>query len=304
MIHMDNELISVIIPTYNRVQLLKRAVASVIDQSYRNIELIIVDDGSTDDTSSFVRSVNRDIHYIAIPHSGVSAARNRGIEAAAGTWIAFLDSDDYWLKDKLERQLHYVHTVHPEIPSHEHYFICHTDEIWIRKGKRINPGKKHSKHAGWFFVPSLHLCLISPSAVMIHSSLFERVGLFDEDFEFVEDYDLWLRITASYPVGYLNEALTVKHGGHDDQLSGRIDGIEKYRIRALEKIISCGNLCTDFLEEALQVYHTKASIYMEGCTKRGKHREAEKLQARMQDLLTRASTPVENQEKGFEPIDI
>jgi len=299
---MDNELISVIIPTYNRVQLLKRAVASVIDQSYRNIELIIVDDGSTDDTSSFVRSVNRDIHYIAIHHSGVSAARNRGIEAAAGAWIAFLDSDDYWLKDKLERQLHYVHTVRPDDPSHEEYLICHTDEVWIRKGKRINQGKKHAKHAGWFFVPSLQLCLISPSSVMIHSCLFERVGLFDEDFEFVEDYDLWLRITAGYPVGYLNEALTVKHGGHDDQLSGRIDGIEKYRIRSLEKIISSGNLRTDFLDAALKVYQKKASIYMEGCRKRGKHREAEELQARMQDLLTRASTPVENQGKGFERI--
>jgi glycosyltransferase involved in cell wall biosynthesis len=298
---MDNELISVIIPTYNRVQLLERAVASVVDQSYRNIELIVVDDGSTDDTPSFVRSVSRDVHYIQIPHSGVSAARNRGIEAATGKWIAFLDSDDYWLEEKLERQMHYVHTVRPDDPSHERYLICHTDEVWIRKGKRINQGKKYAKHAGWFFVPSLQLCLISPSAVMIHRCIFENVGLFDEDFEFVEDYDLWLRITARYPVGYLNEALTVKHGGHDDQLSGRIDGIEKYRIHALEKIITSGNLHTDFLEEALRVYHKKALIYIEGCRKRGKHLEAGELQARMQDLLSRISTSLE---KGFERIEI
>jgi len=301
---MDNEMISVIIPTYNRVHHLKKAVSSVIDQSYRNIDIVIVDDGSTDDTRSYVRSLNSDIRYIAIPHSGVSAARNRGIEAASGEWIAFLDSDDYWHRNKLERQLHYIHSVLPKHHSHDTYLICHTDETWIRNGKRINQGKKHAKHAGWFFIPSLQRCLISPSAVLIHKTVFEKVGLFDEDFEFVEDYDLWLRITAIYPVGYLNEALTIKRGGHDDQLSKKIDGIERYRIRALEKIISSGTLCSDFLDGALKVFHTKASIYTEGCRKRGRYQEADELETRVQELIKLYSTLGYNQGKECERLGI
>jgi glycosyltransferase involved in cell wall biosynthesis len=259
---MNNELVSVIIPTFNRAQFLERAVASVIDQSYPYIEIIIVDDGSTDETPSLVRALDRDIHYVATPHRGVSAARNRGMVDARGEWIAFLDSDDYWLTSKIEKQLHYLHTVFPDDDAHERYLICHTDEIWMRNGKRINQGKKHVKYAGWFFKPSLNLCLISPSAVIIHRRIFDSVGYFDESFEFVEDYDLWLRITAHYPVGYLNERLTVKQGGHEDQLSGSIDGIEKYRIRSLEKIITSGTIRADYLEEALKVYHRKASIYI------------------------------------------
>jgi glycosyltransferase involved in cell wall biosynthesis len=301
---MDNELISVIIPTYNRATQLKDALHSVFDQSYSHIETIVVDDGSTDDTRTYIQSLNHDILYIQIPHSGVSAARNRGIEAASGEWLAFLDSDDYWCEKKLERQLHYVHTVSPDHASHEQYLICHTNEIWIRNGKRINQGKKHAKHAGWFFIPSLQRCLISPSSVLIHRSIFNTVGHFDEEFEFVEDYDLWLRITALYPVGYIDEALTVKCGGHDDQLSKKIDAIERYRIRALAKIIRSETLSREFLDEALKVFQTKSSIYTKGCIKRGKKQEAEELNAQVNELTRRYTLQVHNQGKERERLGI
>jgi glycosyltransferase involved in cell wall biosynthesis len=275
-----------------------------MNQSYSHTEIIVVDDGSSDNTASYVRDMNSDIHCITIQHSGVSAARNRGIEAASGKWIAFLDSDDAWHKDKLERQMYYIHTEIPEHDSGMHYLVCHTNEIWIRNGKRINQSKKHEKRAGWFFVPSLQRCLISPSSVLIHQSVFENVGYFDENFQYVEDYDLWLRITARYPVGYLDEALTVKQGGHSDQLSKQIDAIERYRLRALEKIIRSETLRSTFLCEALKVYQTKAAIYAEGCIKRGRQEEADKLSARVREIHMLYSPKVKKKGKECERLGI
>ena len=213
-------MISVIIPTFNRAYLLDRAIKSVLSQTYNNYEIILVDDGSEDKTSEVIESFGKHVRFFRIPHSGVSKARNTGIENAKGDWISFLDSDDYWLPQKLEKQMDYLDD-NPE------YRVCHTDEIWIKNGTRINQGKKHIKHAGWFFLPSLSLCLISPSTVIIHREVLDNVGNFDEDFEYVEDYELWLRITSKYPIGYIGEKLIVKTGGHSDQLSKRIDSIEK-----------------------------------------------------------------------------
>ncbi len=281
-------MVSVIIPTYNRAHLLKRAVDSVTSQTHKDLELIVVDDGSIDNTVDVVKSIKETVQYFSIPHSGVSKARNTGIEHAQGEWIAFLDSDDYWLPMKLAKQLEYLDTRKPPNHSYPRYRLCHTDEIWIRNGKRINQGKKHQKHEGWFFKPSLHLCLISPSSVLIHRSVFESVGRFDESFEYVEDYDLWLRICSRYPVGYLDEKLIVKIGGHGDQLSGKIDGIEYFRLEALEKIILEGNLKSEFLHEAIDVFNQKTKIYIEGCKKRGKLEDIEELQKRVASLIENA----------------
>lgn len=270
--------VSVVIPTYNRVHVLGRAIESVLSQTYGNFEIIVVDDGSTDSTKAMIAENYGKVRFLSILHSGVSSARNRGIMAADGEWVAFLDSDDYWLPQKLERQVEFLR-------AHPQYMICHTNEIWIRNGVRINQGKKHRKSMGWFFKPSLHLCLISPSSVIIHKSVFETCGVFDEQLEFVEDYDLWLRITSRYPVGYVDERLVVKSGGHDDQLSKKIKGIEGYRIHALEKLISSGTVHGDFLLSTLDVYQNKCQIYMNGCKKRGKHHEMQELGKRMERIL-------------------
>lgn len=273
-------MVTIIIPTYNRASVIKRALESVFSQTFANYEVIIVDDGSTDETSSFIRSLNKEVRYISIPHSGVSRARNIGIDFAKGKWISFLDSDDYWLPQKLEKQMLYLN-------KHTEYKVCHTDEIWIKNGVRINQGKKHKKHEGWFFSPSLNLCLISPSSVVIHESVFNNVGTFDENFEYVEDYELWLRITSRYPIGYIDEKLVVKVGGHKDQLSKRIDGIERHRIYALEKIITTGNLKEDFLKKAVEVYKKKCTIYISGCQKRKKLDEIRELHSRMNRIPSR-----------------
>jgi glycosyltransferase involved in cell wall biosynthesis len=280
--------ISVIIPTYNRADILPKAVESVLAQGELPLELIVVDDGSNDGTVKYIDSLESDVRSISahrikiqciqVPHSGVSRARNAGIEVARGEWIAFLDSDDYWLPQKLGMQARYL-TTHPD------FLICHTDEIWIKSGVRINQGKKHRKKEGWFFIESLDLCLISPSAVMIHKSVFDRVGRFDESFDSVEDYDLWLRITSRYPVGYVDKKLVVKTAGHPNQLSARIDGIEGYRIRALEKLLQDKDLRTDFYREAVRVYEKKCGIYLSGCRKRGREKEAKRVSNRMDAII-------------------
>jgi len=225
--------ISVIIPTYNREISLERAIESVLTQTYRNFELIVIDDGSTDDTSRIIKKYKRKIRYFSQLHSGVSSARNLGLEKSEGAWVAFLDSDDYWLPEKLSRQMRWL----AEKPQ---WLIVQTDEKWIRNGVFVNPMNKHRKYSGWIFQQCLPLCIVSPSAVIIHQKVFNDVGVFDESLPVCEDYDLWLRIALKYEIGLLPEKLIVKTGGHSDQLSRKYWGMDRYRVLALEKILLAG----------------------------------------------------------------
>jgi glycosyltransferase involved in cell wall biosynthesis len=263
----ENPLISVVLPTFNRCRLLGRALDSVLAQTYRNLELIVVDDGSTDDTALLLSAYARDrLRVIRQPNRGVSAARNAGMRQASGQWIALLDSDDYWLPQKLERQLDFFKNNPTQV-------ICQTEEIWIRNGVRVNPKKRHQKFSGWIFEKCLPLCLISPSAVMLRASLLEQVGFFDENLPACEDYDLWLRVTSRYPVGLIKEPLIVKCGGHADQLSRRPE-LDKYRIQALGKILDRGGLSPAQQAAARAVLVEKCLIYAGGCRKRGRLQEA------------------------------
>jgi len=225
--------ISVIIPTYNRENSLERAIESVLTQTYHNFELIIIDDGSTDNTSRIIKKYKKKIPYFYQLHSGVSSARNLGLEKSEGTWVAFLDSDDYWLPQKLARQMQCL----SENPQ---WLVMQTDEKWIRNGSFVNPMNKHRKYSGWIFPQCLPLCIVSPSAVIIHQKVFNDVGVFDESLPVCEDYDLWLRIALKYEIGLLPEKLIVKTGGHADQLSRKYWGMDRYRVLALEKILLAG----------------------------------------------------------------
>jgi len=247
--------------------MLKEAADSVLDQDYPNFELIVVDDGSTDDTPELLATYGEKITVIRQPNRGVSAARNRGIAGAKGELIAFLDSDDLWLPGKLTKQLEFFH-------ANPNALICQTEEIWIRRGKRVNPKNKHKKISGMIFEPSLHLCLVSPSAVMMRRSLFEKVGLFDETLPACEDYDLWLRVSRQYPVYLLDIPLIVKRGGHADQLSAAA-GLDKYRIASIQKLVDSGKLTENQHAAAVAVVKEKCAIYAAGCLKRGKTEEAE-----------------------------
>ncbi len=257
-----SEIVSVVLPTYNRCRLVGRAIDSVLDQSYLAYELIVVDDGSTDATGDRLTSYGDRVTVIKQANRGVSAARNAGIQAATGEFIALLDSDDVWLPQKLERQMAFFRSC-PQA------MICQTEEIWIRNGERVNPGKRHKKHSGMIFEKTLPLCLVSPSAVMMRKSLFDEVGLFDESLPACEDYDLWLRISWKYPVYLIDTPLIIKHGGHADQLS-RMPELDKYRIRALEKILKTGCLSQQQRSAALETLKEKCRIYAAGCRKRGR----------------------------------
>jgi glycosyltransferase involved in cell wall biosynthesis len=259
-------LVSVIIPTYNRGWIVKEAIDSVLEQDFHDYELIVVDDGSVDDTPAILNAYGKKITVLRQANQGVSAARNRGIAAASGRLIAFLDSDDLWLPRKLSTQVEFFND-HPQAA------ISQTQERWIRNGVRVNPKQRHHKFSGMIFERSLALCLVSPSAVMIKKSLFDSVGVFDESLPACEDYDLWLRISCRYPVHLIETPLIIKRGGHDDQLS-RAAGLDKYRIQSLEKIIESDLLTKPQYHAAVITLKEKCEVYAGGCRKRGREEEA------------------------------
>ncbi|MFH1384599.1 MAG: glycosyltransferase family A protein [Candidatus Omnitrophota bacterium] len=269
-------MVSVIIPTFNRDQFLPKAIESVLGQTYADFELIIIDDGSTDKTRSTVTDFDDDrIAYSCQENKGVSAARNRGIEKAHSGLICFLDSDDYWLPKKLEKQSAFME-------KHPNLLLSQTEEIWIRHGHRVNAMKKHMKYAGMIYEKCLPLCLVTPSSVMIRKGLFKDVGLFDEGLLACEDYDLWLRVASQFEIGLIKENLIVKHGGHADQLSRRIPHLDQFRIQALEKILKSNLLTEDQRRATIRELKHKCRIYGNGCMKRGKVAEGEKYRALIQ----------------------
>lgn len=259
--------VSVVIPSHNRVHVLGRALDSVLAQTRPADEIVVVDDGSEDGTADWLARHYPQVRMLGQANRGVSAARNRGIGAARGEWIALLDSDDEWLPHKLQRQL-------DALAAHPGHRLCHADEIWIRHGRRINPMNKHAKSGGRIFQRCLPLCVISPSAALLHRSLFDEVGLFDEALPACEDYDLWLRICATEPVLYVDAPLIVKHGGHEDQLSRRFWGMDRFRIRALQKILAHPGLSDADRAAAHSVLAQKARVYAQGARKRGRLDEA------------------------------
>ncbi len=258
--------VSVIIPTYNRSEMLKQAIDSVLSQSYDDFELIVVDDGSTDNTPEALAACKDKIICYRQENKGVSAARNRGIGMASGELIAFLDSDDLWLPGKLASQVEFF-TSRPDA------LICQTQETWIRNGRRVNPKNRHQKESGMIYERSLALCLVSPSAVMMKKQLLDMTGGFDENLPACEDYDLWLRISCRFPIHLIDIPLIIKRGGHKDQLSGAA-GLDRFRIFAISKIIGSGLLSTDQLKASVAMLIEKCVIYAKGCEKRGKIREA------------------------------
>ncbi len=261
-------LVSVIIPGYNRRDMLRQAVESVLAQTFSDFELIVVDDGSTEDISSDLAPHGAAVTILTQENRGVSAARNLGVSRARGEYIAFLDSDDLWLPGKIDRQVEFF-KAHPEA------LVCQTEEIWIKNGRRVNPAKKHRKPSGMIFIPSLELCLVSPSAVMIRTSFFRGMGGFDESMPACEDYDLWLRISCRYPVYLIDTPLVIKRGGHGDQLSSA-PGLDKFRIRSLQKIIDSPHLTPEMRAAAIAVLVKKCRIYAQGCARRNRAGEAEK----------------------------
>lgn len=260
--------VSVIIPTYNRASTLPRALDSVFAQTLPPLEVIVIDDGSDDETKTVVERDYPDVIYLPQPNSGVSHARNSGIRHAKGEWLALLDSDDSWLPEKLQLQMASLNRS-PQLR------ISHTDEIWIRNGVRVNQMNKHAKQGGYIFEHCLPLCVISPSAALIHHSVFQEYGLFDTHLPACEDYDLWLRICAKEAVDFIEKPLVVKYGGHQDQLSRKHWGMDRFRVYALQKLLDNHDLNHANRCAAIEVLCKKCLILSKGAEKRGHQERAD-----------------------------
>ncbi|MXX07738.1 MAG: glycosyltransferase [Gammaproteobacteria bacterium] len=253
--------VGVVIPTFNRAHTLGRALDSVISQTLPPQQVIVVDDGSTDSTADLVAGYSK-VSYLRQENRGVSAARNLGIRRCGCDWIALLDSDDEWLPEKLEVQF-------GALAENPGYRLIHCDEIWIRDGRRVNAADRHRKRGGWIFEHCLPLCVISPSAAVIEKRLLEEVGGFNEGLPACEDYDLWLRVCSRYPVLYVDRPLLRKYGGHDDQLSRKHWGMDRFRVRALRDLIAGGGLSESDRQAALASLREKCRILVNGARKRG-----------------------------------
>ena len=258
--------VSVIIPTFNRLSLISRAIDSVLKQTFKPFEIIVVDDGSSDNTSTFIKNNYKSVKLIKQKNLGVSKARNVGIKNSSGDWIALLDSDDEWEKNKLEVQI-------KSLTEYDYYSVCHTNEIWIRNGTRVNQKKRHQKYGGHIFDKCLDICRISPSSIIFQKNIINEVGWFDENLSICEDYDLWLRITANFKILFIDKPLVIKYGGHSDQLSKSVNGIEAYRIKSLENLLSNTRLIKDYKRLAIEMLITKLRIYKKGLLKRQKSNE-------------------------------
>lgn len=256
------ETVSVVIPTLNRCLLLKRAIDSVLNQSVSPNEVIVIDNGSSDETINMISTNYPDIIFLTEEKIGVSASRNQGIKKSNSEWVAFLDSDDVWEPFKLEKQL----TFNNRFKTN--FRFIHTNETWIRNGKFLNQMKKHEKSGGDLFKNCLKLCCISPSSSMIKKEVFKDYGFFDEELQVCEDYDMWVRITAKENVGYLSEPLVIKYGGHSDQLSKKYWGMDRFRIKSLEKNINSNWFSKDQNKYAYETLIKKLQIVLSGAKNR------------------------------------
>lgn len=260
---------SVILPTFNRRRFLEKAVMSILEQTFKNFELIVIDDGSCDGTDKLMSSFkDKRITYVYQKNQGVARARNIGIKLSKGIYIAFLDSDDFWKQEKLEKTTQYIEKF-PDIK------IFHTEEIWLRKGMLLPQKRKHKKPTGFVYKQSLALCCISISTAVIKKEVFSFIGMFDESMEACEDYDFWLRAANKYEVKLIPETLTIKDGARPDQLSSKIWGLDRFRIKSLKKMLCSGELKNSDYQETLKEFKKKCAIFAAGAKKRGRIKEAE-----------------------------
>jgi len=259
--------ISVVIPVYNRQKTIERAVDSVLKQSCQPHEILIVDDCSTDRTPDILAKYGDKLTVIRLEkNSGPSKARNEGTKNTRTEWIAFMDSDDCWEKDKLKGQIEYL-------KRYPFYQIIKSEEKWIRNGKRVNPCRHHKKPIGWIWEPSLERCLVSPSGVLIKKSLLQQYGYFDESLPVCEDYDLWLRISRHHPVGLDPLLSVVKYGGHEDQLSRKYPAMDMFRVTSLVKALK-NETDPDSRRKIIEILSVKLNILIKGHEKRGNEKDA------------------------------
>ena len=274
--------VSVVIPTHNRLEFLPHALDSVFSQTQRVNEIIVVDDGSTDNTVEILHKRYKEVSFIKQRNQGVSAARNTGIKASKHHWIAFLDSDDQWVSDKIEKQISYL-SYNPNLKA------CHTQEKWIRNGNQVQLPAYFNKSNEGLFQRSLERCVICPSSVILHHSIFQTIGLFDPSLKICEDYDFWLRLLLSESIHFINEPLVEKYGGHPDQLSTSTWGLDRFRVQSLEKILQNEKLADFQKVETLKTMIKKYRLLALGFRKHKKEKEAIVYEQKITDVTNQLS---------------
>jgi len=264
--------VGVVVPVRDRAGMVVEAIASVLAQTSRDFALVVVDDGSIDGSADAARdamtAAPQGSRVVRQEARGVAAARNAGAAAVDSAWLAFLDSDDLWLPDKLATQMAWL-------AARPSYRIGQTGERWLDDGRHRNPRVWHRKEE-WIFPRCLERCLVSPSAVVIRRDLWDALGGFDPSYPVCEDYELWLRVALREPVGLVEEPLVVKRGGHGDQLSRSTWGLDRWRVAALVKLLASGVLGGDERAAVLTVLRAKCAVLAKGAARRGRADEAER----------------------------
>jgi glycosyltransferase involved in cell wall biosynthesis len=233
-------LVSVIIPTYNRERTIERAVDSVLAQTWQSIELIVVDDGSVDRTVDILARYGNRIVVIKQKNQGPSAARNTGIKAATGEIVAFLDSDDSWLPEKIERQVHLLQRTANQGAG---CCVCNANMVYSN-GKTVTSfavaGLEASQSEGVWLNPAEILVtrfLFFNQVVTVRRDWLERSGFFRSDLRILEDYDLALRLSLLGPWAFISDPLVVWHGGEENSLSKTVSDSDS-NIRAYNILVS------------------------------------------------------------------
>lgn len=283
----DNFSVSVIIPTFNRVEYLPDALDSVYSQTHPVTEVIVVDDGSTDHTVEKLSPAYPSVQFLRQENQGVSSARNLGIAKASHPWIALLDSDDRWTPQKLEQQITHL-SQNPSLRA------VHTGEKWIRDGKEINIPASLDKSKEGLWERSLEKCIICPSSVLLHQSVFEKTGTFDPSLAICEDYDFWLRLLLTHEIGLIDEPLVHKYGGHPDQLSMSTWGLDRFRVQSLEKISTFKNITPRHRAQIYETIIRKTDLLIQGFKKHGKYEEAQRYQVQKDTAIHELSLLSEN----------
>lgn len=208
---MDQPLVSVIIPVFNGEKYIRCAIDSVLEQDYQPIEIIVIDDGSSDATLGILHDLGNEINLFQQPNKGSAAARNLGIRMAKGSYIAFLDADDYWFPGKIRAQMKALQATGCKMAFSRFLFWNVSDDnawpdpasLFVKDPAR--PEENSLVEPRWVYSDLLLDCLVWTSTVLVHKDELSRVGGFNEDLRKGQDYDLWLRLSRTVQMAYLGQ---------------------------------------------------------------------------------------------------
>jgi len=263
--------VSVIIPSFNCESYIAETINSVLNQTFRDVEVIVVDDGSTDRTREIVAAFGASVRLVAQDNAGRCAARNRGIREAGGEYICLLDHDDYWFADKLARQMAEFQR-HPEAGGVYSAFIfwCGDNDDQFSSPHSFDltvyQDGIDSDFSGWIYHQFLLDCYMLTSTAMFRAEVFQRCGVYDESLPYSEDWELWLRIAREYPLIKLHRPTTLyrQHLQQGSRVTREVDYRTELLIRTAKKwgLCSRDGRCVSsrkFLAQ-LAVYHASFGL--------------------------------------------